>query len=147
MSKKISKAQVKRNRKAWLEALRSGKYKQTTGKLKSRNGAYCCLGVLCEVAEVPKKFNGFDYTYGPEDGKSWKDRSSTSLPTQAMEWLGVTISEPKLAKPVTITKGGIERQVSSLITLNDDYGWSFAQIADAIEENGLAEGNPGGDFE
>ena len=32
----------------WVEALRSGKYKQGRGKLNSENG-YCCLGVLCEV--------------------------------------------------------------------------------------------------
>ena len=32
----------------WVEALRSGKYKQGRGQLNSEN-RYCCLGVLCEV--------------------------------------------------------------------------------------------------
>lgn len=40
----------------WLAALRSGKYAQGRGKLKwvSDRGRveYCCLGVLCEVAEI-----------------------------------------------------------------------------------------------
>lgn len=32
----------------WVEALRSGKYKQTTGLLKDAEG-YCCLGVLASI--------------------------------------------------------------------------------------------------
>lgn len=30
----------------WLDALRSGEYKQGKGRLRDGNGAYCCLGVL-----------------------------------------------------------------------------------------------------
>lgn len=40
---------------AWLSALRSGEYKQTTGNLNSKlDDAYCCLGVLehCLTGEV-----------------------------------------------------------------------------------------------
>ena len=32
----------------WVEALRSGKYKQATNRLKSNKG-YCCLGVAKEI--------------------------------------------------------------------------------------------------
>lgn len=32
----------------WVEALRSGDYKQTQGRL-LHEGAYCCLGVLCKL--------------------------------------------------------------------------------------------------
>ena len=35
----------------WLKTLRSGKYSQGFGQLKSADG-YCCLGVLCEAMEV-----------------------------------------------------------------------------------------------
>lgn len=35
----------------WLEALRSGKYRQCRGILKADTGAYCCLGVLREIVE------------------------------------------------------------------------------------------------
>lgn len=34
----------------WVAALRSGKYKQGKGVLRGHSNAYCCLGVLCEVA-------------------------------------------------------------------------------------------------
>ena len=36
--------------KAWIKALRSGKYKQTYSVLSDSKARYCCLGVLCEVA-------------------------------------------------------------------------------------------------
>lgn len=35
-------------KKLWVEALRSGEYKQTKKRLKDCNG-YCCLGVLCDI--------------------------------------------------------------------------------------------------
>lgn len=155
--KKISKAQIKRNRKAWLEALRSGNYKQTKGKLRSRNGAYCCLGVACEVAEVPRVWRDKEYHYGDAEvleamkSDEWHDEASmsdyerydsTGLPRIAREWLGVSEAGPKLAKPVTVRSifNGVDELEDSLIELNDTYGWSFAQIADAIEKNGLKEG-------
>lgn len=34
----------------WIEALESGKYKKGKAKLRRVDGSYCCLGVLCEVA-------------------------------------------------------------------------------------------------
>ena len=38
-------------KKAWVEALRSGKYKQGRLALYDKhNESYCCLGVLCKVA-------------------------------------------------------------------------------------------------
>lgn len=41
-------------RQQWIEALESGKYPQGRFFLKNR-GQYCCLGVLCEVAGIPKE--------------------------------------------------------------------------------------------
>lgn len=35
----------------WVEALRSGKYKQGKAtRLKDNKGGFCCLGVLCEIS-------------------------------------------------------------------------------------------------
>ncbi|HXB13609.1 MAG TPA: hypothetical protein VNZ45_16600 [Bacteroidia bacterium] len=34
----------------WITALRSGEYKQTTGRLFSGKG-YCCIGVFCKAVE------------------------------------------------------------------------------------------------
>lgn len=39
----------------WVEALRSGKYKQGKKSLRSREGdKYCCLGVLCDLYAANK---------------------------------------------------------------------------------------------
>lgn len=36
----------------WLAALRSGAYKQAQARLfDPETGGYCCLGVLCDIAE------------------------------------------------------------------------------------------------
>lgn len=37
--------------KKWIKALRSGEYKQTTGRLQSGD-SYCCLGILVEACET-----------------------------------------------------------------------------------------------
>jgi hypothetical protein len=155
VTKKLSKAQIKRNRKAWVEALRSGKFKQTRGKLRSRNAAYCCLGVACEVAEVPRVWASGEYHYGPAEvlknvgSEEWQNNASyedltsysaTGLPPAAQEWLGVSHEGPRLAHPVEVRdKWGHTYQEDSLIELNDTYRWSFEQIADAVEKVGLRD--------
>ena len=48
-------------KKRWLKALRSGKYRQTRGKLKSRNGSFCCLGVLCDIQDAQWEWDGIMY--------------------------------------------------------------------------------------
>ena len=39
----------------WVEALRGGKYKQGSGWLE-KDGAFCCLGVLCAIQDDEWKF-------------------------------------------------------------------------------------------
>lgn len=61
----------------WVKALRSGEYKQGTGKLNDGQGNFCCLGVLCEIEGLPKEtINGDDIAYngsrGVYTGKSLK---------------------------------------------------------------------------
>jgi len=43
-------------KKAWIQALESGKYKKGAGKLSSNN-QYCCLGVLAEELGILKEHN------------------------------------------------------------------------------------------
>lgn len=54
ITKKLS-AKQKALRKKWVAALRSRKFKQTTGTLRNCCNEYCCLGVLCAVAGLPKR--------------------------------------------------------------------------------------------
>jgi hypothetical protein len=93
----------------WIAALRSGKYKQTSGELE-RRGKYCCLGVLCDVVD-PSGWHCGNYRYDGEE-------LQCSLPTKLR--LGVGIQT---------------RQETQLIELNDDKGESFVEIADWIEKH------------
>lgn len=38
-------------KKNWLNALRSGKYKQTSSVLRDENDHYCCMGVAADIID------------------------------------------------------------------------------------------------
>ncbi len=97
--------QMKANRKAWVEALRSGKYQQTTGTLTDQEG-YCCLGVACLVA-----------------GKSDSDIESEGTLNR--------LNDVRAFYGLRGSDGDFDG--SSLVWLNDDAQKSFAEIAAVIE--------------
>jgi hypothetical protein len=101
-------------RDKWLAALRSGEYEQTTGILRNTTPAYCCLGVLCEVAGVPRRDikiqSEYDFSSFGHIGIS-----ACNLPDH---FLGITVA-----------------QESRLISMNDLEGQNFTAIADWIEAN------------
>lgn len=105
-------------RKAWVEALRSGEYKQGKGFL-TIDGKYCCLGVACELAVadgVPVTVQkGFTTVY---------DGTSVLLPESVQKWLGLSVDNGSYV-------AGNHRQ-TDLAKRNDD-GVKFARIADIIE--------------
>ncbi len=105
----------------WLNALRSGEYEQTKGYL-TKDDKYCCLGVLCDIASkkgVCKKLEGI-YSHVVYDG------NDSQLPTSVRIWCGFG-DNPQGCNP---SFDGI-----NLISLNDNQGKSFTEIADFIEEN------------
>lgn len=107
-------AKVKR---MWVRALRSKKYDQGRQFLRV-DGAYCCLGVLCDI-------------YHKKTGKGeWSDRvfraeeddmSSSDLPYAVQEWAGLDSSNPLLGRILTAAE------------LNDK-GTPFDLIANRIEK-------------
>lgn len=62
----------KKSLKAWVSALRSGKYRRGTGALKDEHGGYCCLGVLehCLTGEVEGKIVKQPWANGKEEFES-----------------------------------------------------------------------------
>lgn len=111
----------------WLTALRSGEYRQGTGALKdSTRNAYCCLGVLCEIAVKdgviqPPLYGPIDvaWLYGHELGP--EECRSGSLPRPVYEWAGLSNSDPNVHGWV-------------LSEWNDVKNADFKQIAKMIEE-------------
>jgi len=95
----------------WIEALRSGKYKQGRLTLRTRNDCYCCLGVLCDVSNISKwEVNGAYYSYDGALGflplslrdqltpeardylMQMNDRRDMSFPAIA-DWIAVHVEE------------------------------------------------------
>jgi hypothetical protein len=112
----------------WVEALRSGKYKQGTGALRDSDGMYCCLGVLCELAvEAGAASRTNSGTYGVRDEEGYMiDGSDSVLPQSVSVWAGLHGA----ANPMVV----FGTNHASLADLNDNVGLSFERIADVIEE-------------
>lgn len=104
-------------KKEWVAALRSGEYKQGSGELKTTEGAFCCLGVLCDL-------------YSKEKGVLWGGEMLWTHiefpPPAVVAWAGLLEDSPE----VEIAEG----DKRSLPHVNDELEYSFEQIADLIEE-------------
>lgn len=96
----------------WVAALRSGNYKQGVGTLRSDSGKFCCLGVLCDVADPTK----------------WKLRAN--MIDQTYDGYSVGILESELREEFGLSMS----QAGHLMTLNDSGNQSFTKIADYIEK-------------
>lgn len=111
----------------WIEALESGEYQQGTHRLRTFDGGFCCLGVLCDV-------------YSKETGIQWKDGVSpgfggnianeffgsiTTLPWQVMDWAGLDTELGHFVLP-----NGDRTSLSAM----NDKGVKFPEIADVIEQ-------------
>ena len=95
----------------WLEALRSGRYRQGKWALRNSDETYCCLGVLCDIVDS-NKWNKEEYDYDwDDDGQKY----STLLPLSIHELFQVI-------------------PIDNLIQKNDS-GSTFEEIALYIEAN------------
>lgn len=125
-------------KKLWVDALRSGEYKQGYNALKPSNETYCCLGVLCDVHRkvtgegdwravdaVSMNSNGAatcigNYAYVSSDGK---ENEALDLPIIVKEW----------AELLSISVPFREDTECSLNAINDSKRYSFQKIAALIE--------------
>ena len=123
-------------KKLWIDALRSGEYKQQAGSLRQvyyNKPCFCALGVLCEVA-LKHGIKGFHhgpdrgYYIGPTADGRYENHA---LPAPVREWAGdnampyivlVVDSEGKPIKEVSIAK------------LNDRCELTFSEIADMLDK-------------
>jgi len=101
----------KGNKDKWVQALRSGKYEQTRGKLMSRDTEgivrYCPLGVFLDVLEYPKDVDNLIFKH-------------------AHGYLHFGLSGSTELSPT---------EESAITRLNDIDKKPFKEIADYIEEN------------
>jgi hypothetical protein len=104
-------------KKKWIEALRSGEYKQGKGYL-NQGDNYCCLGVLCDIAVK----SGLDVNVDTAYGVTHFDGRNGALPRKVQDWAGLNAIDPVVAG-------------QHLASWNDDFDKSFDDIAKLIEDN------------
>lgn len=125
----------------WVAALRSGEYQQGKGLLHTiSNGehSYCCLGVLCDLAEKaglelrredqPERYRDPDVRYIIA-----YDGFDDFLPVSVQNWAGLDSPNPGTSELVDVHQNGRPIRVT-LSWLNDDNR-NFSEIADIIERN------------
>ena len=98
----------------WVEALRSGEYKQGKKALKM-DGNFCCLGVLCDL-------------HAKEVGGDWEDLQNR----RAQRYFGCIGLPPYEVQYWAETKHSSGKEIANL---NDVQNYTFEQIADWIERN------------
>ena len=145
--KKYTIQEQKENRKKWVTALRSGKYKQGYSRLCQYNDKnevlHCCLGVLSEITPNVEKI--IDKGKNPKtplekaivmykssshiknNEETSHDVSNTVAIDEAMNYVGLKHQEGNFG-------GGFGTPFfNSLVMCNDDEKLSFDKIADIIE--------------
>lgn len=109
-------------KKVWIDALRSGKYKQGPDNMYCE-GKHCCLGVLAEIYATT------------ELGMSPKD-ARANMPALCDGYLAGWNEEGMgefPAKPIS-SWAGIKRNTEEALAGMNDEGITFKQIADYIEK-------------
>ena len=100
----------------WLEALRSGEYKQGMAYL-CRDNKFCCLGVLYDIAtkNEPEKYQ-------------WNGNVPNIDP------MGGVCLPPTFAEEINIGLGGYIKELDRSLWYMNDHGDTFMEIADIIEK-------------
>lgn len=147
----LTKKQIA-NRKKWVEALRSGKFKQGKRHLNANN-KFCCQGVACELFkdEVGGKWSKIDpymaylyregektKTFNTTDENGWDHSDEGVWPDEVAELLGI---HPNDAEQLVAMNDGAsafwaEDSSSGLYTFTESA--KFEEIADVIEFMTLA---------
>lgn len=127
-----------RIKQKWVDALRSGKYSQDTGVLRSTVG-YCCLGVLCDLYRQEHNIQwDFRCHYDIPENEVTKfylsdefhfDGELEHLPDTVKLWAGLNDRNPHVH---------IDNDVVNRLSELNDNGASFNEIADLIEKYEVA---------
>lgn len=136
--------QTAENRKKWTAALRSGEFAQGKGQLyEPETDGYCCLGVACELAAREGVVEGRDDDGSYGGPMHTQEGNAYVLPDRVRAWLGLAGVGGDLRTPVEYVghaedgEASWEDQANALAGLNDGAGYTFAQLADIIDADGV----------
>jgi hypothetical protein len=109
--------------KQWIDALRSGKYKQVKSTLRDmKDDSYCCLGVACLLHPSGQKYLDI--------------RTCDYLPSEMAIDFGI--------QGAMVPGDENDKRVQYLLAKQNDEGVPFLEIADWIEKEILNRKNEGG---
>ncbi len=110
----------------WIDALRSGKYRQGNTVLKNEDGHCCALGVLCELAVEAGVTTSVG---GLGDIVKYGECGLTQMPPlSVMEWADMPQSNP------VVFLYPDSDEIAYISDLNDKHEFPFTTIANYIEE-------------
>lgn len=109
------------NQKRWIEALRSGEYRQTTRAL-CRDGAYCCLGVGCVLIGMKSRPDSIEIDDFDVEVRRFGSETQ-SAPKKVVSHLALR------------SNTGADLTGDECLAQLNDEGKTFAEIADLIESN------------
>jgi hypothetical protein len=125
----MSRTMNKKLAKNWAEALESGKYKQTDSVLAIKDSGrttYCCLGVLCRVAQKMPEFKRF---------KGLLEKSVKSEDTSSLTEIDISPAPGRRNYRSFRNEIGMSSaQEKKFISLNDDKNASFKEIAKVVRK-------------
>lgn len=131
----------------WVESLKSEKYQQATGRLRSQTSeheGFCCLGVLCDIIDS-KKWS-LDVQ---SDGSIDYDYNDVMLPPYVIENHGVTILNLEARRELSDIMGHDESMadLQHLLSWLNDNSLTLMEIGELIENHiGVWEPAPTGDM-
>lgn len=118
------KKEVPQRVQEWIKDLRSGEFSQCRNELQLQD-SYCCLGVACKTYE---RLEGSEELqkdiFGELVGLSLINQEAV------LKYFNF-----KHVAGMFDRSNTTEAPSSFLVDLNDDYEWSFEQIADFVEQN------------
>jgi hypothetical protein len=88
--------EIQLRREAWAQALLSRRYTQGSGYLRSGDGAFCCLGVACDVFRPDGwEFRPAHYIGEPDASPThpWQSAGDAFLNDEALDYLGLTTDQ------------------------------------------------------
>lgn len=120
------------NIRKWIDALRSGEYKQTVGALRDSSG-YCCLGVACDLAVkagVPMRLGVLRdaITIGGEKVVKTYDGNHKLPPLCVSDWLGFEDANLRMSAHTSTSA-----ETLTLSEWNDRSRVDFRKIADMLD--------------
>jgi hypothetical protein len=117
-------------RKEWIEALKSGKYKQGKLVLHDADDNFCCLGVAMELAGFDKKLDSFSVDEGEVDTYYYHVEGEYDLVHMA------DFPHESFQRELEISRKieweGFERSQANILANLNDSGYTFEQIADLL---------------